>query len=146
MFSTSKKITVSVGDDLFNSAGVEPVKKREDIDDLFATTTKMRSGRGRGEEDLFASGDPVPKAQTRSQPTANVNVFDSPPEDIFAASVPSSDVGSVDIFASSAKDVGVSDSKKLDELLGSPSRKGGKTTKGAKDETDAGKVSGLSLK
>ena len=130
IFSTSlsKKVKVTVDDDLFGSVTVTPKARKADSDedDLFAPTPSSR---------------PKPSAKTKppSQPTTTASVFDNPPEDIFAPSLGSRQeaVGADDIFAS---DKPSNTGKKLDDLLASPSRKGATLAKEGVEETDGVKV------
>lgn len=133
IFSTSpsKMVRVSIDDDLFGSIKVKPRLKSDSDEDLFASTKPKPVKPG---DSLFATSSKPP--QPPSQPTAS-NVFDSPPEDVFAPSPGSRQaaVGADDIFASSK----AATSGNLDELLGSTSKKGTVRRAGV-EETDTGKV------
>ncbi len=137
IFSTSptKKIPVSVDDDLFASMKTaDPMKAAADDDDLFAPATSTKPKKGAS--DLFGSSPPS-KKPSKSAPAAAGNVFDEPPEDIFASASSSRQaaIGADDIFASSKDN---KPKKQLDDLFSS-TKKSAKTN-GVLEETDAGKV------
>lgn len=145
IFSTSpsKKVKVTIDDDLFGSIKVDQKPRVDSDDDLFATPAPSKPKSKKATESLFATSPPSSSKPQQPQPTASV--FDSPPEDIFAPSpgTRQAAVGADDIFASST--TAASGSKNLDELLGSPGSKKGGGGKKAKveakvEETDGDKV------
>ena len=142
IFSTSpsKKVAVTIDADLFGSVKVDSKRAADSDDDLFAPVASKPNPSKAASNDIFANGKPP---QSLSQATATVSVFDSPPEDIFAPSLGSQQATGGqpdDIFASSK----VTSGKKLDDLLGSPSRKGAQekasAVKPSVEETDGIKV------
>jgi hypothetical protein len=133
IFSTSpsKKVKVTLDDDLFGSIKVDTKPKTDSDDDLFATPASSKPKAKKTTGSLFATNP-------SSKPTpAAASAFDSPPEDIFAPSpgTRQAAVGADDIFASSTA---VPPTKNLDDVLGSPTKKGKKQAKPEvqEDETD----------
>ena len=133
-------MTVTFDDSLFGSTKVE--SKSEDFDDLFSeppvkpkrppsTAAKQKTP---PTDDLFAAPSTTPKTKSNKddasdakpsrteskKPKVEVNIFDSPPEDIFGAAAKGKKVDTDDIFASSTSDIfssGGKKSKGLDDLF-----------------------------
>ena len=115
--STAARQKTPPTDDLFTATSTTP-KTKSNKDDLFAatsTTSKTTSNKG----DLFAS-DTKPSRTESKKPKAEVNIFDSPPENIFGTAAKGKKVDTDDIFASSTSDIfssGGKKSKGLDDLF-----------------------------
>lgn len=150
--SPSKKVTITMDDDLFSSKKTSTLSSKQNggfNDDLFDSYPPKKNAKPlKNDNDLFStSALKGPGVKSQSQPTPTVSVFDSPPEDIFAPP-PGKQVGNGepdDLFAPGKIDDESASmgSKKLDVLLGSSSsssKKSDKTKPGEIEETDQGQV------
>ena len=136
-------------DDLFSEPPMKPKpppstaakQKTPPTDDLFTAPSTTRKTTSK-KDDLFAS-DAKPSRTVSQEP--KVNIFDSPPEDIFGTTTKKADTD--DIFGSSTNDVftsGGRKSKGLDDLFATdvPKASKGKRVKRETVNDDVGRGEG----